>query len=100
MEEKSAYAGVGVLHQHLPVILLSPKFDVVAMANSISPALVYVVGEEHQRRRVGEIAVRKTLEGKLIIVPGMLAKISAAIIRTLPKRWMTSIYNRSDQGTN
>jgi short-subunit dehydrogenase len=49
---------------------------------------------------VGEIAVRKTLEKKLIIVPGILAKISAAIIRTLPKRWMTSIYNRSDQGTS
>jgi len=41
---------------------------------------------------VGEIAVRKTLEKQLIIVPGMLAKISAAIICTLPKRWMTSIY--------
>jgi len=43
--------------------------------------------------QVGEIAVRKTLEKKLIIVPGMLAKISASIIGTLPKRWMTSIYS-------
>jgi short-subunit dehydrogenase len=42
---------------------------------------------------VGEIAVRRTLEKKLIIVPGMLAKISAAIIRTLPKSWMTSMYS-------
>lgn len=42
---------------------------------------------------VGEIAIRKTLGKKLIIVPGMLAKISAAIISTLPKRWMTSIYS-------
>ena len=41
---------------------------------------------------VGEIAVRKTLKKKLIIVPGTLAGISAAIIRTLPKKWMTSIY--------
>ena len=49
---------------------------------------------------VGEMAVRKTLERKLIIVPGMLAQMSAAIIRTLPKRWMTSIYNRSDPGTS
>ncbi|HMG92835.1 MAG TPA: SDR family NAD(P)-dependent oxidoreductase [Chryseolinea sp.] len=52
---------------------------------------------------VGEIAVRRTLEKKLIIVPGRLAKISAAIIRTLPKRWITNIYgglDRSDQGTS
>ena len=41
---------------------------------------------------VGELAVRKTLARKLMIVPGTLAKISAAIIRTLPKTWMTSIY--------
>ena len=46
---------------------------------------------------VGEIAVKKTLEKKLIIIPGTLAKISAAIIRILPKRWITTIYGLADQ---
>ena len=46
---------------------------------------------------VGEITVKKTLEKKLIIIPGTLAKISAAIIRILPKRWITHIYGLSDQ---
>lgn len=41
---------------------------------------------------VGEIAVRETLKKKMIIIPGTLAKISAAIIRTLPNRWIAGIY--------
>lgn len=44
-------------------------------------------------KKVGEIAVRKTLKKKLIIVPGTLAKISATVIRTLPRRWVTAMYN-------
>lgn len=44
-------------------------------------------------KKVGEIAVRKTLKKKLIIVPGTLAKISSTVIRTLPRRWVTSMYN-------
>jgi len=44
-------------------------------------------------KKVGEIAVRKTLKKKLIIVPGTLAKISATVIRTLPRRWVTGMYN-------
>lgn len=43
-------------------------------------------------KKVGEIAVKKTLKKKMIIVPGTLSKISATIIRTLPKRWMAGIY--------
>ena len=39
----------------------------------------------------------KNIEKKLIIIPGTLAKISAAIIRILPKRWITHIYGLSDQ---
>ena len=46
---------------------------------------------------VGEIAAKKTLEKKLIIIPGTLAKISAAIIRILPRRWITNIYGIADQ---
>lgn len=44
--------------------------------------------------KVGEIAVRNTLKGKMMIVPGMLSKISAFIIRVLPRRWVTAIYSK------
>ena len=43
-------------------------------------------------KKVGEIAVKKTLKKKMIIIPGTLTKISATIIRILPRRWMTGIY--------
>jgi short-subunit dehydrogenase len=43
---------------------------------------------------VGELAVKETLERKLLIIPGTLAKISAAIIRILPRRWSTAILGR------
>ena len=43
-------------------------------------------------KKVGEIAVRQTLKGKLIIVPGMLAKLSATLIRVLPRRMVVAMY--------
>jgi uncharacterized protein len=43
-------------------------------------------------KKVGEIAVKKTLKKKMTIIPGTLAKISATIIRTLPRRWVTGLY--------
>lgn len=42
--------------------------------------------------RVGEIAVRRTLKNKLLIVPGTLAGLSSLIIRVLPMRTVTSMY--------
>ncbi|MEO6734467.1 MAG: SDR family NAD(P)-dependent oxidoreductase [Ferruginibacter sp.] len=42
--------------------------------------------------RVGEIAVRETLNKRLIIVPGSIAKIATAIIRFLPRRWVVAFY--------
>lgn len=44
--------------------------------------------------RVGEIAVRKTLHKKLIIVPGMLASLSATLVRALPRRWIVALYDK------
>ena len=41
---------------------------------------------------VGEIAVRKTLKGKLMIVPGGVSKIMAFFVRILPPRWLVAIY--------
>ena len=44
--------------------------------------------------RVGEIAVKKTLSGKMIIVPGTLAKIFSGVLRLLPRAWAAGIYER------
>ncbi len=44
--------------------------------------------------RVGEIAVRKTLRGKMMIVPGTLARIMSVFLRVLPKKFTTSLYDR------
>lgn len=43
--------------------------------------------------RVGEITVRKTLRGRLIIIPGTFSKVSSAVIRILPRRVVTAFYN-------
>jgi short-subunit dehydrogenase len=42
--------------------------------------------------RVGEVAVRQTLKGKMIIVPGTLAKISSGFIRVIPRGVMASLF--------
>ncbi len=44
--------------------------------------------------RVGEKTVRKTLKGKMIIVPGFLANMMSQILRILPPRWSAAIYDR------
>jgi short-subunit dehydrogenase len=41
---------------------------------------------------VGEVAVRKTLKRRMIIVPGTLAKTTSIALRILPKRWTAAIY--------
>ena len=44
---------------------------------------------------VGEYAIKKTFKKKLIIIPGTLAKISAGLIRFLPRRWIVSLYGKA-----
>lgn len=44
--------------------------------------------------KVGEIAVRKTLNKKLVIIPGTLNKVVAFVIRVLPRRWITALYDK------
>ena len=44
--------------------------------------------------RVGEVAVKKTLKGKLMIVPGTVARLTSWVIRFLPRRTVTYIYSR------
>ncbi|MEO7264340.1 MAG: SDR family NAD(P)-dependent oxidoreductase [Ferruginibacter sp.] len=45
-------------------------------------------------KKVGEVAVRKTLNKKLVIIPGTLNKIMAALVRILPRRWIVGIYDK------
>lgn len=45
-------------------------------------------------RKVGEIAVRETLNGKLIIVPGTTAKLMSIVLRALPRRIVVAIYDK------
>ena len=42
--------------------------------------------------KVGEVAVRETLDGKMIIVPGILAKVTSGFIRVMPRGVLASIY--------
>jgi uncharacterized protein len=49
--------------------------------------------------RVGEVAVRKTLKGRPIIVPGTIAKILSGILRLLPKRFVTWVYGKAGDRT-
>jgi uncharacterized protein len=41
---------------------------------------------------VGEVAIKKTFNKRLIIVPGTLAKISSSLIRFFPRRWVVNLY--------
>jgi short-subunit dehydrogenase len=47
---------------------------------------------EVNAKRVGEVAVRRTLNGRLIIVPGTLAKIVSVFLRLLPRRLLAFVY--------
>ncbi|MEO6489063.1 MAG: SDR family NAD(P)-dependent oxidoreductase [Ferruginibacter sp.] len=44
--------------------------------------------------RVGEIAVRKTINEKLVIIPGTVNKIISWVIRFLPRRWVVAVYGK------
>ena len=52
---------------------------------------------EVNAKRVGEIAVRRTLIGRLIIVPGTLAKIVSVCLRLLPRRLLVFVYYQLGQ---
>lgn len=47
--------------------------------------------------RVGEVAVRKTFKGRMLIVPGTLAKLSSIAIRVMPRRMAAAFYSRVDK---
>jgi len=45
-------------------------------------------------KKVGEVAVKKTLHGKMIIVPGTLSKLLSGVVRFFPQRWVAWFYYR------
>jgi uncharacterized protein len=45
-------------------------------------------------KQVGIIAIRKTLRGKMLIVPGTIASFLASVLRILPRKWITAIYHK------
>jgi len=45
--------------------------------------------------KVGEIAVSETLDHKMVIVPGTVSKITAFLIRILPRQMITNIYGKA-----
>lgn len=45
--------------------------------------------------RVGEVAIRKTLKGRPVIVPGTLARIMSGVLRIFPKRWVAYVYGKA-----
>jgi uncharacterized protein len=44
-------------------------------------------------RKVGEVAIRRTLRRKMLIIPGTLAKGTSYLLRLLPKRMAAAVYN-------
>lgn len=45
-------------------------------------------------KKVGAVCVRKMIKGRMIIVPGTLAKLVSIFIRAIPKRWAAAIYHK------
>lgn len=44
--------------------------------------------------RVGEVAIRRMLKERMIIVPGTLASTTSVLIRILPRRWAAGLYHK------
>lgn len=44
--------------------------------------------------RVGEVAVKRMLKRRMVIVPGTLASTTSVMIRILPRRWAAGIYHQ------
>lgn len=45
-------------------------------------------------KKIGEIAVHKTLKRKMMIVPGTLSKTTSIFIRLLPRKWIVALYGK------
>jgi short-subunit dehydrogenase len=79
---------------HVSCLAPGPVYTKQEVINTTHQMLGNTIGDwiEVPPARVGELAVKKTLKGKLLIVPGTVANVSSKAIRLLPRRWMTAIY--------
>jgi short-subunit dehydrogenase len=79
---------------HVSCLAPGPVYTKQEVINTTHKMLGKTFGDwiEVPPARVGELAVRKTLNGKMLIVPGTLANISSKLIRALPRRWVAAIY--------
>ncbi len=45
-------------------------------------------------KRVGEVAVRQTLNERLVIIPGTMNRIISCVVRFLPRKWVVALYGK------
>ena len=79
---------------HVSCLAPGPVYTKQEVINTTRKALGKTFGDwiEVPPARVGELAVRKTLNGKMLIVPGTVANITSKLIRLLPRRWVAAVY--------
>jgi short-subunit dehydrogenase len=82
--------------KHISVSCLAPGpvYTKQEVINTTHKMLGTALGDwiEVPPARVGELAIRKTLKGKMLIVPGTVANASSKLIRILPRKWVAAIY--------
>lgn len=71
-----------------------PVYTKQEVVNTTHQLLGKALGDwiEVSPTRVGEAAVRRTLRGKMLIVPGTVANLSSHLIRILPRMLVAAIY--------
>lgn len=76
-----------------------PVYTKQEVVHTTHKALGKFIGDwiEVPPARVGELAVRRTLKGRIMIVPGTLANLSSHFIRSLPMRLAANIYGAGKQ---
>jgi short-subunit dehydrogenase len=82
--------------KHISVSCLAPGpvYTKQEVINTTHQALGKALGDwiEVPPARVGEVAVKRTLKGRMMIVPGTLANLSSLFIRSLPMRLTANLY--------
>jgi uncharacterized protein len=71
-----------------------PVYTKQEVINTTRKMLGKTIGDwiEVPPAHVGEITIKRTLKGRMIIVPGTVANLSSHVIRRLPRRWAAAIY--------
>lgn len=71
-----------------------PVYTKPEVINTTRKMLGKTIGDwiEVPPEHVGEVTIKRTLKGRMLIVPGTVANLSSHVIRALPRRWMAAIY--------